>query len=76
MELGIEADLMMGPGRRQSLGVTSQKSPHVVLDSVNLVVPLIGNRRTVVPLVAAGIGETTIMRTSFSIHSAHADSNS
>ena len=66
--IGIEADLFMAPGRSQNLAFGSssvnQKTPHVVQDSVNLVVPLIGNRRPAVPYVSAGLGETTIMRTS------------
>ena len=65
--VGIEADLFMAPGRSQALqfGTTSvtQKTPHVVVDSVNLVVPLMGNRRTTVPYVTGGIGEITVMRT-------------
>ena len=65
--VGIEADLFMAPGRSQTLefGSTSstRKAPHVVLDSVSLVIPVIGNRRSVVPYVLAGIGEVTVMRT-------------
>jgi hypothetical protein len=66
--VGIEAELFMAPGRSQNLEFSatsvSQTTPHVVIDSVNLVVPLMGNRRTAVPYVTAGIGETTVMRTS------------
>lgn len=66
--LGIEADLIMAPGRSQNLDLASgslnRKTPHVVIDSVNLVFPLLGNRRKAVPYVMGGIGEVTIMRTS------------
>lgn len=66
--LGIEADLMMAPGRSQNVdvasGSTNRKTPHVVIDSVNLVFPLLGNRRAAVPYIMGGLGEVTIMRTS------------
>jgi hypothetical protein len=66
--VGIEADLLMAPGREQDLefGATSltRKAPHVVVDSVSLIVPVLGNRRRIVPYAKAGIGEVTVMRTS------------
>jgi outer membrane protein with beta-barrel domain len=65
--VGIEAELFFAPGRSQDLEFgsvsRSQTTPKVVLDSVNLVVPLRGNNRPAVPYVSAGIGEVTIMRT-------------
>lgn len=65
--VGIEGELFLAPGRSQDLAFgaisRSQSSPDVVLDSVSLVVPLMGNNRTAVPYVFAGIGEVTIMRT-------------
>jgi len=66
--VGIEAELFAAPGRPQNLDFgtrsVNQGSPMVVLDSVNLVVPLAGNSRTAVPYVTGGLGEVTIMRTS------------
>jgi hypothetical protein len=65
--VALEADLLYGPGRSQDLNfgpvARSQTTPGVVLDSVSLVVPLMGNNRTAVPYASAGIGEATIMRT-------------
>lgn len=65
--VGIEADLLYGPGRSQDLDFgpvsRNQKSPGVVLDSVNLVLPVMGNNHTAVPYASVGIGEVTIMRT-------------
>ena len=65
--VAIEAELMLAPGRSQNLAYgsvsRSQTTPKVVIDSVNLVVPLMGNNHTTVPYVSAGIGEVTIMRT-------------
>jgi hypothetical protein len=65
--LGLEGELFMAPGRSQELSFGSrtvtQKTPHVVFDSISLVLPLMGNRRTAVPYVVGGIGEVTVMRT-------------
>ena len=65
--IGIEGGYVVGLGRSQELKfgstVVTKKSPPVFMDSVNLIVPLMGNRRKVVPFVTAGIGETTINRT-------------
>jgi len=67
--LGVEGEIFLAPGRGQDLtyGVPPtaiDESPMVVMDSVTLVVPLMGNSRAVVPYGAAGIGEFTVMRTS------------
>jgi outer membrane protein with beta-barrel domain len=67
--LGLEGEIFLAPGRSQDLQygsppTTIDGSPMVVMDSVTLVVPLIGNNHLVVPYGAAGIGEFTLMRTS------------
>jgi hypothetical protein len=66
--LGIEGELIAGLRRKQDLRfgsapVVNQKTPPVFFDSVSLIVPLMGNRRRVVPYATAGIGETTFNRT-------------
>jgi len=64
--VGIEGELTLALGRTQDLdfgsGAQSLRTPNVVVDFVNLVVPILGNQRTVVPYVTAGIGEFTVMR--------------
>ena len=65
--LGVEAELLAGLRRSQTLKfgsakTLSTKAPPVFMDSVNLVIPIVGDQRAVVPFVAAGIGETTINR--------------
>jgi hypothetical protein len=66
--LGVEAELLAGLGRSQELKFGSSrtlnlKSPPVFMDAVNLVVPILGDQRSIVPFVTAGIGETTVNRT-------------
>lgn len=66
--LGLEGEIFLAPGRSQDLHYGSpskaiDSSPMVIVDSVTLVVPLLGNSRAVVPYGAAGIGEFTVMRT-------------
>jgi len=65
--LGLEGEIYYAPGRSQDLTFGSQTvsdtTPGVVLDSVTMVVPLMGNKRAAVPYGAAGIGEFTVMRT-------------
>jgi opacity protein-like surface antigen len=67
--LGLEGEIFLAPGRSQDLQYGAPPkaidgSPMVVMDSVTMVVPLMGNSRAVVPYGAAGIGEFTVMRTS------------
>ena len=66
--MGVEAELLAGLRRSQELKFGSirtldSKSPPVFMDAVNLVIPIIGDQRAIVPFVTAGIGETTINRT-------------
>ena len=65
--VGIEGELFLALGRSQDLEFGSssvkQTTPDVVLDAVSLIVPVLGNRRTAVPYISAGIGEITVMRT-------------
>jgi hypothetical protein len=65
--IGIEGGYVVGLKRTQKLEygstVVTKKSPPVFIDTVNLIVPLMGNHRPVVPFVTAGIGEVTINRT-------------
>lgn len=66
--LGIEGELLAGLRRTQDLEFGSapavnKQTPPLFFDSVNLIVPLMGNHRKAVPYVTAGIGETTFNRT-------------
>jgi hypothetical protein len=66
--VGIEGELVMAVGRSQDLEFGSRstlnaRTPHVITEFANLIVPVMGNRRAVVPYVTAGIGEFTFMRT-------------
>jgi hypothetical protein len=65
--IGIEGELVAGLRRTQDLafGTTTvnKKSPPVFIDSVSLVVPVVGRDHAVVPYVTGGISETTINRT-------------
>jgi hypothetical protein len=66
--IGIEGDLFMAPGRTQDVhllgGPTITRStPHVVVDNVGLVIPLMGNDGPAIPFITAALGEVTIMRT-------------
>jgi len=65
--MGVEAELLAGLRRSQQLKFGSTrtvttKAPPVFMDAVNLVIPFLGDQRSVVPFVTAGIGETTINR--------------
>jgi hypothetical protein len=66
--IALEGDISMGISRTQDvkLGAATMntKTPHVSPWTVSAVVPLMGNRRRVIPFGSAGIGEVTIMRTS------------
>ena len=64
--VGIEGELLAGLRRKQNLtfGATTvnKQSPPIFIDSVTLIVPLVGRGHAISPYVTAGIGETTITR--------------